>query len=99
MVKKQISELLSVERSRRKALLTITRYNAAVDEIAEQFAVRDRFLRKLAASKTPDELMREMWRMQQASWETLQRIPQAWDAYKRQQFKKRAIDVRPEYFQ
>ena len=69
-----------------------------MDDIAEKLAIRDSFLRKMAAKQTPDERMREMRRMQQAAWERLQRIPEAWELYKRRQLKKRAIDVRPEYF-
>ena len=68
-------------------------------DIAQKLAIRDIFLRKMAAKQTPDEQMRDMWQMQQASWERLKRIPQAWDLYKRRQFKKRAIDVRPEYLE
>jgi hypothetical protein len=71
----------------------------SMDDIAQKLANRDSFLRKLAARQTPDERMQEMWRMQQDSWEQLKRIPQAWNLYQRQQFKQRAIDVRPEYFQ
>ena len=71
----------------------------AMDDIAQRLAIRDSFLRKMAAQQTPDERMREMWRMQQAAWERLRRIPEAWDLYKRHQFKKRAIDVRPEYIE
>ncbi len=75
-------------------------YNAPdMDDIAQKLAVRDSFLRTLAAKQTPDDQMREMWRMQQTAWERLQRIPEAWDFYKRRQFKKRAIDVRPEYLE
>ncbi|HEX4125835.1 MAG TPA: hypothetical protein VHY37_14000 [Tepidisphaeraceae bacterium] len=70
-----------------------------MDEIAEKLATRDSFLRKMAARQTVDQLMREMWEMQQASWDQLQRIPEAWNLYKRQQFKQRAIDARPEHFQ
>jgi hypothetical protein len=70
-----------------------------MDDIAEKLAIRDSFLRKMAAKQTVGELMREMWRRQQESWEKLQRMPDAWNAYKRQQFKQRAIDVRPEYLQ
>ena len=68
-----------------------------MDDIAQKLAIRDSFLRKMVARQTADERMREMWRMQQAAWERLKRIPEAWDLYKRHQFKKRAIDVRPEY--
>jgi predicted metalloprotease with PDZ domain len=70
-----------------------------MDDIAEKLAIRDSFLRKRAAAHSPDELMREMWRMQQASWERLKRIPEAWNSYQRQQFKQRAINVRPEYLE
>ena len=70
-----------------------------MDDIAQQLAARDSFLRKMSAQQTPDELMRDMWQMQQASWERLKRIPEAWELYKRQQFKQRAIDVRPEYLE
>src|SRR5271156_5632122 len=70
-----------------------------MDDIARKLAIRDSLLRKMPARQTLDELMREMWRMQQASWERLKRIPQAWDFYKRRQFKQRAIDVRPEYLE
>jgi hypothetical protein len=70
-----------------------------MEDIVEKLAARDRFLRKMAARQTPDEQMRDMWRMQRESWERLKRIPQAWDLYKRRQFKKRAINGRPEYFE
>jgi hypothetical protein len=70
-----------------------------MDDIAEKLAIRDSFLRKQAAAQSPDELMREMWRMQRESWDRLKRIPEAWNSYQRQQFKQRAIDVRPEYFE
>jgi hypothetical protein len=68
-----------------------------MDNVEQQLAIRDSFLRKMAAKQSADERMREMWRLQKASWERLQRIPEAWELYKRQQFKQRAIDVRPEY--
>jgi hypothetical protein len=70
-----------------------------MDDIAQKLAARDSFLRKMSALQTADERMRDMWRLQQASWERLKRIPQAWDLYKRRQFKMRAIDVRPEYLE
>jgi hypothetical protein len=70
-----------------------------MDDISQKLAIRDSFLRKLAAAQSPDERMRDMWRMQRESWERLTRIPEAWNFYKRQQFKQRAIDVRPEYLE
>ena len=70
-----------------------------MDDIAQKLAIRNGFLRKMAAKQTPDEQMREMWRMQKASWGRLKRIPEAWDLFKRQELKKRAIDVRPEYLE
>ncbi len=69
-----------------------------MDDTAQQLAIRDSFLRKMAAKQSTDELMRDLWQMQQASWDRLLRIPEAFEIYKRQQFKQRAIDVRPEYF-
>lgn len=70
-----------------------------MDDIAQKLAIRDGFVARMATRQTPDERMREMWMMQQASWERLKRIPEAWNLYKRQQFKQRAIDVRSEYLE
>ncbi len=68
-----------------------------MDEVSQKLEIRDSFVRKISARQTPDERMREMWRMQQASWEKLKRTPSAWNLYIRHQFKQRAVDVRCEY--
>ena len=70
-----------------------------MEDTAEKLAIRDSFLRKLAARKTPDERMRDMWRIRQSAWDAMRRTPGAWELYKRHQLKKRAIDARPEYIQ
>lgn len=69
-----------------------------MDNISEKLAIRDSFLQKMAERKSPEEHLRELARRRRIEWETLKRIPHAWEAFKRTQFKQRAIHGRPEYF-
>ena len=63
-------------------------------DIADQLAIRDSFRKKLALRMTPSERMREMARLQEATWETLLRNPAGYAYFMRRNFKARAIDVR-----
>jgi hypothetical protein len=65
-----------------------------MDDIAEQFALRDRFRRKLALAKTPEERMREMAIRQRAASEWAVRSSEGYKHFMRRNFKARAIDVR-----
>jgi len=70
-----------------------------MDDTGEQLQIRDSFLRKMAAKQTPEERHQKMFEMRQAALERLQSNPTAWEAYKRNQFRKRAVDERPEDFE
>ena len=63
------------------------------DEIARQFAIRDRFRRTLAARETYSERMRKMALLQEATWKALKASPTGWHHFLQRNFKARAIDV------
>jgi hypothetical protein len=63
------------------------------EEIAEQFALRDRMRKKLAARETYSERMQKMAALQEATWKALQASPSGWAHFLRRNFKARAIDV------
>ncbi len=65
-----------------------------MDDIAAQFALRDRFRRKLAQFKTPSQRMREMAIRQRALVEWPRQSPEGYQRFLRRNFKARAIDVR-----
>jgi hypothetical protein len=69
-------------------------YNAAMDDLAEQLARRDRLRRALALQKTPEQRMEEMDILQKSMWETLMRSPEGYAHFLRRNFKARAIDVK-----
>jgi len=64
-------------------------------DIAEQFAIRDRFRKRLALAKTPSQRMREMAARQRACanvWAS--GATAGYQHFLRRNFKARAIDVR-----
>ncbi len=61
-------------------------------DIAEQLAIRDRFRRKMALRKTPEQRMREMAERQRALAGRMS--PEGYAHFIRRNFKKRAIEVR-----
>jgi hypothetical protein len=65
-----------------------------MDDIAEQFAIRDSFRRKMQMLKTPSQRMREMDALQEYSWKVLKSNPAGYAHFLRRNFKARAIDVR-----
>ena len=65
-----------------------------MDDIAEQLALRDRYRRKLAFRKTPEQRMLEMANLQAYTWSVLRNSPCGYAHFLRRNFKARAIDVR-----
>jgi hypothetical protein len=65
----------------------------AMDDIAEQLAIRDRFLRRRQAAMTPAERLRRMQELQARSWAILQSSPEGYANFIRRNFKKRATKV------
>jgi hypothetical protein len=63
------------------------------EEIAQQFARRDRLRKKLAARETYSERMQKMAALQETTWKALQASPTGWAHFLRRNFKARAIDV------
>jgi hypothetical protein len=62
-----------------------------MDDINEQLEIRDRFRRKLAMGKTPEERMRDRAKMQAAAWATLRRSPEGYAHFMRRNFRARSI--------
>jgi len=62
-----------------------------MDDLSEQLARRDRFLKHLASQATPSERLRDMARLQETSWEMLRRSPEGYVRFLRRNFKTRAI--------
>jgi hypothetical protein len=54
----------------------------------------ERYRRKLAWRKTPEERMRDMDRLQERMWAILRSSPQGYAHFMRRNFKARAIDVK-----
>ncbi|HET6252305.1 MAG TPA: hypothetical protein VFE47_31755 [Tepidisphaeraceae bacterium] len=65
-----------------------------MDDIAEQFAIRDSFRRKMALRKTPEQRMTEMAERQRLTSERGGMLPEGYANFLRRNFRKRAIDVR-----
>lgn len=68
-----------------------------MNDLAEQFALRDRFRRKMVMRETPAERVAAMIRLQERSWNLLRSSPEGWSRFLRRNFKKRAISPKPEY--
>jgi hypothetical protein len=64
-----------------------------MDDIAEQLAIRDRYRRKLALLKTPEERMRDMAKLQERAWAILKNNPQGYAHFLRRNYKARAISL------
>jgi len=69
----------------------------AMDDLEPQLARRDRYRRKLALLKTPEERMRDMARLQERMWAILRSSPEGYAHFMRRNYMKRAIQHRPEY--
>jgi hypothetical protein len=65
-----------------------------MDDIAQQFAIRDRFRKRLALAKTPSQRMHEMAIRQRACLKYAGRSSEGYQHFLRRNFKARAIDVR-----
>jgi len=65
-----------------------------MDDIAEQLARRDRFMRNLALRKTSRERMEDMGRLQERMWAILRSSPAGYAHFMRRNFKARAIRVK-----
>ena len=61
---------------------------------AQQLVRRDRLRRKLSESATPAERVRDLARLQEATWATLRSSPAGYAHFLRRNFKARAIEVR-----
>jgi hypothetical protein len=66
-----------------------------MDDIAEQFARRDRYRRKLSWAKTPEQRVAEMWQHLRSADEELRGNPAGYAHLLRRNYKKRAIRVPP----
>ena len=63
-----------------------------MDDIAEQLAIRDRFLKRRQMLMTPEQRMEEMWRLQERGWNTLRSSPEGYARFIARNYKQRAID-------
>jgi hypothetical protein len=61
---------------------------------SEQLVRRDRLRRKLAEQATPEERVRDLARLQEATWAILRSSPAGYAHFLRRNFKARAIEVR-----
>jgi hypothetical protein len=64
-----------------------------MDEIGEQLAARDRYRRRMALQKTPEERMADMAQLQKAMWARLQSSPEGYTHFLRRNYKARAIPI------
>ena len=64
-----------------------------MDDIAARLAARDRYRRRLALRKTPEERMAEMARLQEAMWARLRSSPEGYAHFLRRNYKARAIPM------
>jgi hypothetical protein len=65
-----------------------------MDDISRQLAARDRMRRRLALQATPEDRVRDMMRLSQATWDLLRQSPDGYAHFLRRNFKARAIVVR-----
>jgi hypothetical protein len=65
-----------------------------MDDISRQLAARDRMRRRLALQATPEDRVRDMMRLSQATWDLLRQSPEGYAHFLRRNFKARAIVVR-----
>jgi len=63
-------------------------------DAAEQLVNRDRLRRKLATRASPAERVRDLARLQEATWAILRSSPAGYAHFLRRNFKARAIQVR-----
>jgi hypothetical protein len=61
---------------------------------AQQLISRDRLRRKLAEHATPEERVRDLAQLQEATWVILRSSPAGYAHFLRRNFKARAIEVR-----
>jgi hypothetical protein len=64
------------------------------EDIAEQFARRDRFIRRQQHAMTPAERMDALWRMQRQSWAVLSQHPEGLANFMRRNLRKRSVSWR-----
>jgi hypothetical protein len=64
------------------------------DEIARELARRDRYRRKLALLKTPEERLEEMGRLQERAMAMLRASPEGYAHFLRRNYKARAVSYR-----
>ena len=65
----------------------------SMDDMAEQFARRDRYRRKLAWAKTPEQRMTEFFERQARAAERMRQNPEGYAWFLRRNYKKRAIHI------
>jgi hypothetical protein len=63
-------------------------------DAAQQLVSRDHLRRRLASRATPAERVRDLARLQEATWAILRRSPEGYAHFLRRNFKARAIEVR-----
>ncbi|QOV90438.1 hypothetical protein [Humisphaera borealis] len=63
-----------------------------MEDIAEQLAIRDRFLKRISEHRTPEERMELMARLQRQARGLLTDNPEGYSNYTRRNMNKRAID-------
>ena len=64
-----------------------------MEDIAEELARRDRFLRHRALAMTPEQRMAEMQRLQEQAFALLKQSPKGYAHFMARNFKKRAVEV------
>ena len=71
-----------------------TPYNKPVmEDISRQLAARDRYRRRLALLKTPEQRMEEMADLQEQMWARLRSNPEGYAHFLRRNYKARAIPI------
>ena len=64
-----------------------------MNEIEEQLARRDRFMRRRWAAMSPEKRIQAMMDLQQKAWDLLRSSPNGYAHFLRRNFKARAINV------
>jgi hypothetical protein len=67
--------------------------STSMDELTEQLAIRDRFVRRRSLLMSPAQRIEAMRRLQQSAWDRLRQSPEGYAHFIRRNFKARAVDT------
>ena len=67
------------------------------EELGDQLAFRDAFLKRYHLRLTPAERLAAMARLQNSAWERLRQSPEGYAHFIRRNFKARAVNFEPKY--